>query len=225
MWGIPGELQRHREWRRRWKKSPAPPQRTGLLKGEGPAPKSGREGTPGPPPLKPHGEDSVPRPKGARSRKSRPHADVTLAADAGRGRRPLEGGDELPAAGTEADNRGNARPGRRPERPLFPLVRSARLFTQFFSCLRAQVVVLAPPPPAFLPDRADLVSKSLPYVGRGASAHEWGSGASCPEEMARSEPGPRRQSPLAARSRCLNVSPPQVQGPLGYHCERFVSRW
>ena len=39
------------------------------------------------------------------------------------------------------------------------------------------------------------VSKSLPYVGRGASAHECGAGAACPEETARSEPGPRRRSP------------------------------
>ena len=85
-------------------KSPAPPRRTGVLRGAGPAPKSGREGTPGPPPRKPHGADSVPRPKGARSRKSHPHADVTLAADAGRGRRPLEGGDERPEAGAAADS-------------------------------------------------------------------------------------------------------------------------
>ena len=74
---------------------------------------------PGPAAPQPHGADSVPRPKGARSRKSRPHADVTLAADAGRGQRPLEGGDELPEAGAVADDRGNARPGRRPERPLW----------------------------------------------------------------------------------------------------------
>lgn len=99
-------------------KSPAPPRRTGVLRGAGPAPKSGQEGTPGPPPRKPHGAHSVPGPKGARSRKSRPHADVTLPADAGRGRRPVEGGDERHEAGVAAENRGNARLGRHPERPL-----------------------------------------------------------------------------------------------------------
>ncbi|XP_070227017.1 collagen alpha-1(I) chain-like [Bos mutus] len=99
-------------------KSPAPPRRTGVLRGAGPAPKSGQKGTPGPPPRKPHGAHSVPGPKGARSRKSRPHADVTLAADAGRGRRPLKGGDERHEAGVAAENRGNARLGRHPERPL-----------------------------------------------------------------------------------------------------------
>ncbi|XDC53391.1 hypothetical protein R6Z07M_004573 [Ovis aries] len=215
-------------------KSPAPPRRTGVLRGAGPAPKSGRKGTPGPPPRKPHGADSVPRPKGARSRKSRPHADVTLAADAGRDLRPLEGGDERPEAGAAADNRGNARPGQHPERPLgvakIPTgernaqcgagiccrepekraVEREATLPRFFPTQRLRGF-----PPAsrlcarprsshtfFLSEGSGggpgstaaclcarpcrfRVSKSLPYVGRGASAHECGAGAACPEETAR----------------------------------------
>lgn len=88
MGGSPGELRGPRGRRRRWRWRKAPL----LLGGQafsglgGPVLTSGQEATLGPPPAATSNPAAaVSRPKGARSRKSRPHADVTDAAAAVRG--------------------------------------------------------------------------------------------------------------------------------------------
>lgn len=106
--GVPGELKGRG---RRWKKAPLLLGLDRRSQGCGAGAKERPEGTPGPPPRKPHGADSVPRPKGARSRKSRPHADVTLAADAGRGLKAVRGRDGRPEAELRPTTAGTPGPG------------------------------------------------------------------------------------------------------------------
>lgn len=98
----PGERRGRRGWRprRRWRKAPLllGGRDFSRVRGRGQSRNPARKPPSAcrPPPLKPGGAESLGSSPGARSRKSRPHADVT---DAGRGRRRLRGGGERAEAG------------------------------------------------------------------------------------------------------------------------------